>query len=89
MGYFVRRLLENTSNESFLRHTFFDEKQVDELLKNPAEVGGGSVSGERSLSHALPSPSYRNGSASIPRQISFENEEEAEFEADSNVLHHS
>ena len=27
MGYLVRRLLENTSNESFLRHTFFDQAQ--------------------------------------------------------------
>jgi RHH-type proline utilization regulon transcriptional repressor/proline dehydrogenase/delta 1-pyrroline-5-carboxylate dehydrogenase len=35
MGYLVRRLLENTSNESFLRHTFFDAQKVDELLKTP------------------------------------------------------
>lgn len=36
MGYFVRRLLENTSNESFLRHTFFDERKVQDLLQDPA-----------------------------------------------------
>ena len=35
MGYFVRRLLENTSNESFLRHTFFDQENVEKLLKEP------------------------------------------------------
>lgn len=35
MGYLVRRLLENTSNESFLRHTFFDAQQVDQLLQAP------------------------------------------------------
>lgn len=35
MGYLVRRLLENTSNESFLRHTFFDESNTDHLLKQP------------------------------------------------------
>jgi RHH-type proline utilization regulon transcriptional repressor/proline dehydrogenase/delta 1-pyrroline-5-carboxylate dehydrogenase len=35
MGYLVRRLLENTSNESFLRHTFFDEDEVSNLLKQP------------------------------------------------------
>ena len=35
MGYLVRRLLENTSNESFLRHTFFEAEKVDELLKEP------------------------------------------------------
>lgn len=35
MGYFVRRLLENTSNESFLRHTFFEGSEVDTLLRQP------------------------------------------------------
>ena len=35
MGYLVRRLLENTSNESFLKHTFFDKTGVDRLLKQP------------------------------------------------------
>lgn len=37
MGYLVRRLLENTSNESFLRHTFFDRDQVDALLASPQQ----------------------------------------------------
>ncbi len=35
MAYLVRRLLENTSNEGFLRASFFDKKAVNELLKNP------------------------------------------------------
>jgi RHH-type proline utilization regulon transcriptional repressor/proline dehydrogenase/delta 1-pyrroline-5-carboxylate dehydrogenase len=35
MGYLVRRLLENTSNESFLRHTFADSQDLDRLLKKP------------------------------------------------------
>lgn len=35
MGYLVRRLLENTSNESFLKHTFFDSDKISELLKEP------------------------------------------------------
>ena len=37
MGYLVRRLLENTSNESFLRHVFFDEKNIEELLITPTK----------------------------------------------------
>jgi len=40
MGYLVRRLLENTSNESFLRHTFFDESEVDSLLQKPVMAEG-------------------------------------------------
>jgi RHH-type proline utilization regulon transcriptional repressor/proline dehydrogenase/delta 1-pyrroline-5-carboxylate dehydrogenase len=35
MGYFVRRLLENTSNESFLKHTFFDTEEVSNLMREP------------------------------------------------------
>lgn len=39
MGYLVRRLLENTSNESFLRHTFFENDKIDSLLKKPEMRG--------------------------------------------------
>ncbi len=35
MAYLVRRLLENTSNDSFLRAGFMEEISPDELLKNP------------------------------------------------------
>jgi len=36
MAYFVRRLLENTANESFLRGAFADGAGVDELVRPPA-----------------------------------------------------
>lgn len=36
MGYLVRRLLENTSNESFLRQSFSGEAHVERLLEDPA-----------------------------------------------------
>jgi RHH-type proline utilization regulon transcriptional repressor/proline dehydrogenase/delta 1-pyrroline-5-carboxylate dehydrogenase len=35
MAYLVRRLLENTSNESFVRHRFADNVAVDELVAPP------------------------------------------------------
>jgi RHH-type proline utilization regulon transcriptional repressor/proline dehydrogenase/delta 1-pyrroline-5-carboxylate dehydrogenase len=35
MGYLVRRLLENTSNDSFLRQSFTEHVSEDELLKPP------------------------------------------------------
>lgn len=35
MAYLVRRLLENTSNEGFLKTRFVDNKSMNELLKNP------------------------------------------------------
>ncbi len=37
MGYLVRRLLENTSNDSFLRQSFVEHAAVDELLRSPEE----------------------------------------------------
>lgn len=53
MAYLVRRLLENTANESFLRQSFVDGAAVDRLMENPlttldrelaehAAVGGGA-----------------------------------------------
>ena len=38
MAYLVRRLLENTSNESFLRSKFAENKSADLLLKSPFEI---------------------------------------------------
>lgn len=35
MAYLVRRLLENTSNESFLRHKFAEGESIEKLLDNP------------------------------------------------------
>jgi RHH-type proline utilization regulon transcriptional repressor/proline dehydrogenase/delta 1-pyrroline-5-carboxylate dehydrogenase len=44
MAYLVRRLLENTSNESFLRATQAGGIPEEALLKNPEHHGAGSVS---------------------------------------------
>jgi RHH-type proline utilization regulon transcriptional repressor/proline dehydrogenase/delta 1-pyrroline-5-carboxylate dehydrogenase len=39
MAYLIRRLLENTANESFLRHTAADDASEDELLCDPQVTG--------------------------------------------------
>ena len=39
MAYLVRRLLENTSNDSFLRHAYDQGISVDELLRAPSDIG--------------------------------------------------
>ncbi|WP_028575286.1 L-glutamate gamma-semialdehyde dehydrogenase [Desulfonatronovibrio hydrogenovorans] len=36
MAYLVRRLLENTANESFLRQSFVEGAEMDRLLEDPA-----------------------------------------------------
>jgi RHH-type proline utilization regulon transcriptional repressor/proline dehydrogenase/delta 1-pyrroline-5-carboxylate dehydrogenase len=38
MAYLVRRLLENSSNESFFRMSHHARGQVDRLLRSPEEV---------------------------------------------------
>ncbi|MBL8852042.1 MAG: proline dehydrogenase family protein [Planctomycetaceae bacterium] len=39
MAYLVRRLLENTSNDSFLRHAYDTSVSIEDLLRRPADVG--------------------------------------------------
>jgi len=39
MAYLVRRLLENTSNDSFLRQSFTETVSVEELMMNPTKAG--------------------------------------------------
>jgi len=50
MAYFVRRLLENTSNEGFLKHTFADHAGRTRLLADPAMLvaKAGASAGARS-----------------------------------------
>ncbi len=38
MAYLVRRLLENTSNDSFLRHSFVENISVEDLMMKPTEA---------------------------------------------------
>ena len=38
MAYLVRRLLENTANESFLRQSFAEGAEMERLLENPEET---------------------------------------------------
>ncbi len=49
MAYLVRRLLENTSNEGFLRAKFSDNVSEAELLRDPAELVPQGSNGARQL----------------------------------------
>ncbi len=60
MAYLVRRLLENTSNESFLKASFADHAQVEELLRDPEEVGTMWPIKRRSAPPSSPVPPFRN-----------------------------
>ena len=52
MAYLVRRLLENTSNESWLRGKFAEDKTTAELLKDPS-VGLTPTSAEHTKKQSL------------------------------------
>ncbi len=53
MSYLVRRLLENTSNEGFLRATFTRDRPIEELLADPRTARG-------SEAVEWPVPPFRN-----------------------------
>ena len=58
MAYLVRRLLENTSNDSFLRHSLTDHVSVEELMRPPTRnlSANGAASAPRSLDDAAQHP---------------------------------
>ena len=58
MGYLIRRLLENTSNDSFLKQGFGNRSAYDRLLADPAEL--------RPLSAPPPARHYRNTNPEEP-----------------------
>jgi RHH-type proline utilization regulon transcriptional repressor/proline dehydrogenase/delta 1-pyrroline-5-carboxylate dehydrogenase len=72
MAYLVRRLLENTANESFLRASFTERVPEEQLLMNPVKRGVGS-NGEL--------PMKKNGQASspVPPPTRFHEEPLADF----------
>ena len=78
MGYLVRRLLENTANESFLRQSFAEDAQIERLLEDPA------VTAERERNARLQKKrEVKTGPGGLPR---FENEAMVDFtRADSRA----
>ncbi len=60
MAYLVRRLLENTSNESFLKASFAGGAEVEGLLRNPEEVGAMWPLKRRAAPPSRPIPPFRN-----------------------------
>jgi len=63
IAYFVRRLLENTSNEGFLARKFAKGVSREDLLRNPRELVAANpkTSNSPATPHsALPTPQFRN-----------------------------
>ena len=75
MGYLIRRLLENTSNEGFLKQSFSDRGTHDRLLANPAWL--------RPPSEPLPNRHYQNTDPEEPMS-EFTNASNTNFAAAEN-----
>lgn len=60
MAYLVRRLLENTSNESWLRHSYADGYSVEQLLAAPKAPTGQEVSSGTEHIKPLNAMGFRN-----------------------------
>ena len=71
MAYLVRRLLENTSNDSFLKASFTDLVSPEKLLMNPLDHARGD-------GHVLQSPGITNEPKTAP-PAPFKNEPTADF----------
>jgi RHH-type proline utilization regulon transcriptional repressor/proline dehydrogenase/delta 1-pyrroline-5-carboxylate dehydrogenase len=59
MSYLIRRLMENTSNTSFLRQTYADKKDIETLIAAPIATARTASSRPRSLHSGETSP-FRN-----------------------------
>ena len=54
MAYLIRRLIENTSNESFLRRSFVEGTSLEELLRAPSAIGEGGEAGDGGFQNEPP-----------------------------------
>ncbi|MBU0719536.1 MAG: L-glutamate gamma-semialdehyde dehydrogenase [Planctomycetes bacterium] len=75
MGYLIRRLLENTSNDGFLKQSFSDRASHDSLLDDPTIA--------RPPSSPLPKRHYRNTYAEEPMST-FQNASNTSFATAEN-----
>ena len=86
MAYLVRRLLENTSNDSFLRASFTDNVSPEKLLMNPADgkrwpADDGTTMAVQNADGAAIIPLHSPTSAAIPQ---FRNEPATDFAIEAN-----
>jgi len=78
MAYLIRRLLENTANQSFLRASFIEHLSEEQLLMNPATHGTTAAHGPAAGN------GQTSGRAAAPAAPTFTNEPLADFSQESN-----
>jgi RHH-type proline utilization regulon transcriptional repressor/proline dehydrogenase/delta 1-pyrroline-5-carboxylate dehydrogenase len=73
MSYLVRRLLENTSNEGFLKAKFSDNAGPEQLLRDPRSLIGGMRAGAPHSSSKAATHSRNGQSLATPPGDTYEN----------------
>ena len=81
MAYLVRRLLENTSNDSFLKQGFSDGVSESVLLQAPSTVGPSSSTPRHSTNENSMTALHPNG---VLTKVEFHNEPLSDFSRESN-----
>src|SRR5207302_10558414 len=74
MSYLVRRLLENTSNEGFLRAKFSENVSAEELLRDPSDLLPESANGPEDFEISSQDRHLRDGvSLDMPPDDTYKN----------------
>src|SRR5450432_748634 len=73
MSYLVRRLLENTSNEGFLKAKFADKASAAQLLRDPKSLIGGTLSAASAESPSHGDRSRNDATLDTPAGDTYEN----------------
>ncbi|MHC1701710.1 MAG: proline dehydrogenase family protein [Humidesulfovibrio sp.] len=71
MAYLVRRLLENTANESFLRQSFAEGAELERLLENPEKTAQREIAARKDVAPA--STQMAGRASAIPPFANFPN----------------
>ncbi len=80
MAYLVRRLLENTSNEGFLRATFSANRSITELLCDPVQqIPNGQLALPNGVGSATGESRTKFQSAPLSKGAHFDNEPPSDF----------
>ena len=73
MSYLVRRLLENTSNEGFLKAKFADKASAAQLLRDPKSLIGGTPSAASAKSPSQAAPTRNGARLNTPDGNTYQN----------------
>jgi RHH-type transcriptional regulator, proline utilization regulon repressor / proline dehydrogenase / delta 1-pyrroline-5-carboxylate dehydrogenase len=80
MAYLVRRLLENTSNEGFLRAKFSANRSIAELLADPvAQIPKGQTAGPDGFNSRGEEAPAKSPNAPARQEFHFQNESPSDF----------